>query len=93
MAKTPSDDRGRDFSANRSMDEPVPGRTGRTMNRRAKDEIETGRLPTRLTSEPRAAARVLQKYCRRIARSGVPLERAIVCLCDANPALTPDVGH
>jgi hypothetical protein len=43
MAKGFSDDRGRDFSANRSMDEPVPGSRGRTMNRRGtKEEIETG---------------------------------------------------
>jgi hypothetical protein len=42
MAKSVSDDRGRDFSANRSVDEPVPGSRGRTMNRRAKDVIEAG---------------------------------------------------
>ena len=44
MAKTPSDDRGRDFSANRSLDAPEPGSRGRTMNRRAKDEIERGEI-------------------------------------------------
>jgi hypothetical protein len=45
MAKSFNDDRGRDFSANRSVDEPVPGSTGRTMNRRGtKDEIETGEI-------------------------------------------------
>ena len=43
MARNSSDDRGRDFSTNRSMDEPVPGTTGRPMNRRGtKDEIEPG---------------------------------------------------
>ncbi len=36
MAKRSSEDRDRDFSANRSVDEPVPGTTGRPMNRRAK---------------------------------------------------------
>jgi len=41
MAKSSSEDRGRDFSANRSMDEPVPGTTGRPMNRRrTEDAIE-----------------------------------------------------
>ena len=45
MAKSVSDDRGRDFSANRSVDEPVPGSRGRTMNRRGtNDEIETGEV-------------------------------------------------
>ncbi len=45
MAKKGSDDRGRDFKANRSIDEPVPGSTGRTMNRRGtKDEFEAGEI-------------------------------------------------
>jgi hypothetical protein len=72
MAKTPNDDRGRDFSANRSMDEPVPGRTGRTMNRRAKNEIETGEIADTLnvsaTSGGTRSPKVLQKN-RKIRRA------------------------
>ncbi len=72
MAKTPSDDPGRDFSANRSMEEPAPARTGRTMNRRAKDEIETGEVPDTInvgaTSGGKRSPKVLQKN-RKIRRA------------------------
>ncbi len=45
MANRSSEDRGRDFSANRSVDEPVPGTTGRPMNRRGtKGGIEPGEI-------------------------------------------------
>ena len=65
MASSDSDDRDRDFSANRSIDEPVPARTGRTMNRRAKDEIETGEIADTpnfdATSGGTRSPKVLQK--------------------------------
>jgi hypothetical protein len=66
MAKSfNDDDRGRDFSANRSVDEPVPGRTGRPMNRRAKDVIEAGEITETpnigATSGGTRSPKVLQK--------------------------------
>jgi hypothetical protein len=65
MAKSFSEDRGRDFSTNRSVDEPVPGSTGRTMNRRRKDEIETGEIADTpnfdATSGGTRSPKVLQK--------------------------------
>jgi hypothetical protein len=66
MAKSFSEDRGRDFSANRSADEPVPGSRGRTMNRREnKDEIEIGEIADTphngATSGGTRSPKVLQK--------------------------------
>jgi hypothetical protein len=72
MASSVSDDRDRDFSANRSIDEPAPARTGRTMNRRAKDEIETGEIADTLnlgaTSGGTRSPKILQKN-RKIRRA------------------------
>jgi len=73
MANRSSEDRGRDFSANRSMDEPVPGTTGRPMNRRAKiDDIEPGELDERpvlgAMSGGRRSPKILEKN-RKIRRA------------------------
>lgn len=66
MAKDFSDDRGRDFNTNRSVDEPVPGSRGRTMNRRGtKEEIDTGEIGDQIsfgaTSGGTRSPKVLQK--------------------------------
>jgi hypothetical protein len=73
MAKGFSDDRGKDSKTNRSVDEPVPGSTGRTMNRRGtKDEIDTGEVGSKpsfeATSGGTRSPKVLQKN-RKIRRA------------------------
>jgi hypothetical protein len=66
MANSSGDDRGRDFSANRSMDEPVPGTTGRPMNRRRSDDEIDARESTDtenfgVVSGGKRSPKVLQK--------------------------------
>jgi hypothetical protein len=73
MANRSSEDRDRDFSANRSMDEPVPGTTGRPMNRRANiDDIEPGEIDERPTlgamSGGTRSVKILEKN-RKIRRA------------------------
>jgi len=70
MAKKASDDRSRDFNANRSIDEPVPGSTGRTMNRRGmKDEFEAGEIADATSSGAMSGGTRSPKVLQKIRKT------------------------